>query len=261
MAARLSRMKHKQVLDHLASRSLVTALDEDLARWTGEQMLPPGRTHAEVQAGVIPPILARWRCLLDAPDTRPATKAVTWVALATLLHRYGFADSEVTVAALSAVDLLNDEVVLSDAFARQADKVEALLTSPPVPLTRRPRRPRPVTFLRPGDVVSVQFGDVFRAAYVREVQRGNEFPIVEFYAGDFDRVPELDELDGRAAARDRGRARYGVVGMTYLPDPARQIVSIASGHPHPPVGEEPRVGEGLWTLATLFRLPKYLRAP
>ncbi len=212
-------VRHRQILDKLDARGLVQALDEELARWVREQMVYPVSSYAELERAVIPPVLARWRCLLDADDVRPAAKYVAWVALATLLHKYGFRDDASTSMALTAVDELNRHVVLSDAFERQSPAIKSLLGSTPTPLTRRPRSPRNVTFPRPGDVVSIELSGRFHAAYVRELHGINEFPVIEFYAGTFAQSPTPALLEGRDAARDHGRARFGAVGMTYLPTP------------------------------------------
>ncbi|MCX4848756.1 hypothetical protein [Streptomyces sp. NBC_00893] len=98
----------------------------------------------------------RWRCLFDAEDVGPAAKDIARVALATLLHKYGFQDPGTTAGALRAVDGLNRHVVLSGAFERQSPETKKLLESPPVPLTRRPRAPRAQSFLRTGDVISFE---------------------------------------------------------------------------------------------------------
>ncbi|MFD0627883.1 hypothetical protein ACFQ2K_39840 [Streptomyces sanglieri] len=45
---------------------------------------------------MIPPVLLRWRCLFDAEDVGPAAKDIARVALATLLHKYGFQDPGTT---------------------------------------------------------------------------------------------------------------------------------------------------------------------
>ncbi|WP_416966686.1 hypothetical protein [Streptomyces sp. 4F14] len=247
-------MKHQQVLDKLAAREIVQAMNEDVARWTGRQMSYRGLSHAEVERAVVPPLLARWRCLLDDADA-PA-QDVGWVALATLLHKYGFQDGAVTTGALASVDGLNRRVVLSDAFERQSPAIKALLRSAPTPLTRRPRSPRTVTFLRPGDVVSVRLAGRFHAAFVHELHGANEFPVIEFYAGSFSRAPTMAQLADRPAARAGGRARFGVVGLTYLPDPARQVVALASGHSQAPYGDGPQAGDGLWTLTDIIELPQ-----
>ncbi|MBB2948350.1 hypothetical protein FB565_008133 [Actinoplanes lutulentus] len=237
-------MRHQQIVDKLAASGLVKALDEDLARGIGHQMLGATKSPDALREAVTGPILERWRPRLDSAKVR--------LALAALLHKYGMASPDITDQALTAIDELERGVVLSDAFSRQVPAIRELLLSPPVPLTRRPRQPKPTTFHRPGDVISFELRSRFHAAFVREVHGANEYPIVEFYQGVFDRVPVPSELVGRPSARDRGRARFAVIGMTYVPDPAGQVVVIASGQPDGPVGEEPRPGEGLYTLSDIL---------
>ncbi|WP_225101940.1 hypothetical protein [Streptomyces sp. CoH27] len=249
-------MRHQQILDKLAAGGIVQAMNEDVARWTSEQMSYRGRSHTEVEKTVIRPLLTRWRCLLDAADATPAAKDVAWVALATLLHKYGFHDSAITARALTSIDELNRHVVLSDAFERQSPAIKALLRSAPTPLTRRPRNPRTVTFLRPGDVVSIQLADRFHAAFVHGLHGANEFPVIEFYAGSFTQPPTMAQLADRPAARAGARARFGVVGLTYLPDPAHQVVALASQHSKAPHGGEPQAGGGLWSLTDIIALPR-----
>ncbi|MFK0156715.1 hypothetical protein ACIQVK_32200 [Streptomyces sp. NPDC090493] len=248
-------MRHQQILDKLAARETVQAMNEDVARWTGEQMSYRGRSHAEVEKAVITPVLARWRCLFDAADATAAAKDVGWVALATLLHKYGFHDSAITAKALTSVDELNRHVVLSDAFEKQSPAIKALLRSAPTPLTRRPRNTRTVTFLRPGDVVSIQLAGRFHAAFVHELHGANEFPVIEFYAGSFSHPPTMAQLAGRPAARAGARARFGVAGLTYLPDPAQQVKALASQHSKAPHGGDPQPGGGLWSLTDIIDLP------
>ncbi|WP_328682944.1 hypothetical protein [Streptomyces sp. NBC_00343] len=96
---------------------------------------------------------------------------------------------EFTAHAIRAIDELNHEVVLSDAFARQSENSKKFLSTEPAPLTRKPSAPRPLTFLRAGDVLSVELGGRFHAAYVWEVEGLNETPVIEFYADTFSRRP------------------------------------------------------------------------
>lgn len=252
----LRGMRHQQILDKLAARDIVQAMNEDVARWTGQQMAYPGRSHTEVETAVVPPLLTRWRCLLDAADVTSATTCVGRVALATLLHKYGFQDGALTAQALASVDELNRHVVLSDAFERQSPAIRTLLRSAPTPLTRRPRNPRAVTFLRPGDVVSIQLADTFHAAYVHELHGANEFPVIEFYAGSFTRPPTPAQLADRPAAQADAGARFGVVGMTYVPDPAHQVVVLDGQDAKPPRGGDPQAGSGLWTLTDIIDVPR-----
>ena len=52
------------------------------------------------------------------------------------------------------------------------------------------------------------------------------------------------------------RASFGVIGLTYLPDPANRVVQIESDEIDPPVGAPPRPHQGLWTLTSLIRLQR-----
>ncbi|OKK15994.1 hypothetical protein AMK16_24945 [Streptomyces sp. CB00455] len=251
-------MRHQQVLDKLAARGHVRALDEELARWVGGQMLLPGLSHEELAHRVIPPVLARWRCLLDSEEVRPATKDVVRVALATLLHKYGFQDAAVTAQAVAAVDALNRAVVLSDAFERRSEDIKQLLGTPPAPLSRRPASARSLTFLRVGDVLSIELDGAFHAAYVWQVTGLNEAPVIEFYCGTFTRPPALADLAGREAARPGGRARFLVDGLTYLPDPAHQVRAVAAAHGQGPRGGEPGPAQGLYTMTDILTLQRHI---
>lgn len=252
-------MKHQRILDKPAARGLVRAMDEELARWVKHRMSPPGRTHTEVERDVITPVLLRWRCLFDAEDVGPAAKDIARVALATLLHKYGFQDPGTTAGALRAVDELNRHVVLCDAFERHSPEIKKLLESAPVPLTRRPRAPRALSLPRTGGMISFELAGRFHAAYAREMTGGNEFPVIEFYAGTFARPPVEAELSDRAAAAERGRARFGVVGLSQLPDPAHQVPAVEARDAHPPYGGDPRPGEGLWQLSDIMSLQQDVR--
>jgi hypothetical protein len=71
-------------------------------------------------ACILPPVMARWECLLGAEDAPIHTKNVAWVALATLLHKYSVSDKHVAAKAVAVIDHLNRDVVLSDGFAHQS---------------------------------------------------------------------------------------------------------------------------------------------
>ncbi|MBG0831615.1 hypothetical protein HS041_28190 [Planomonospora sp. ID67723] len=251
-------MRHKQILDELAVPTLVQAMDEDLAGWVGRRLREIGGTPAELRRLVIEPILRRWRCLLQAPDTDTTTRDIAWVALATLLHKYGMRADDVTAAALRALDGLDDAAVLSKAFPRRSPVIRALLQSPPVPPARRPPRRRAVTFLRPADVVSIELDAGFHAAFVLQLHddKGGQCPVIEFYAGRFSVPPTVRQLAGRPAAggvRFR-HARFSVWGLTHLPDPARQVRLVARGHPDKPLSAPSRPGEGRYTVTDLISL-------
>lgn len=248
-------MRHQQVLDKLAARGIVQGMVEDVARWTAGQMAYPGRSHAEVEKAVVPPVLTRWRCLLEDADATATDKNVGWVALATVLHKHGFHDSAVTARALASVDELNRHVVLSDAFARQSPAVKALLRSAPTPLTRRPRRPAAVTFLRPGDVVSIRLADRFHAAHVHDLHGANEFPVIEFYAGSFTGPPTMTQLTNRPAARADSRRPLRRGGSDPSPRPRPPSPAPGITARPAPTRRRPRPGNGLWTLTDLLDLP------
>jgi hypothetical protein len=199
--------------------------------------------------------------MLDADAVPAGQRNKGWVALATVLHKHGVADQHVTAPALVAIDDLNREMTLSEAFQRQSDAIKELLRSAPVPLKRRPARPNPVTSFRPGDAVAIELDQRFHAAYVlsRAGDAGDTRPVVEFYRGRFDRPPTAEDLKGRAMAREYGRGRFGVFGLTYVPDPANQVVLIASAAVDPPQGAPPIPGRGEWTSTDLLQLQDHIR--
>ncbi|MDJ0347614.1 hypothetical protein QMK19_08440 [Streptomyces sp. H10-C2] len=95
---------------------------------------------------------------------------------------------------------------------------------------------------------------------MRELHGANEFPVIEFYAGSFAQRPSMAQLAGRPAARKRSRSRFGVVGLTHLPDPAHQVVALAAQHPESPHGGDPQLGHGLWTLTDIIGLQQDMAA-
>ena len=131
--------------------------------------------------------MARWGYLLDTENARIHTKNVASMALATLLHKYGVRDKHVTAKAVAAINHLTR--TWSSPTPSRASRRSA---TPPA------RQPRPtlMTFLRVGDVMSIQLGGHFHAAYVLQLHRdrGGTFPGIEFYAGRFDRIPAAEEL-------------------------------------------------------------------
>ncbi|KAF1051648.1 MAG: hypothetical protein GAK43_02322 [Stenotrophomonas maltophilia] len=109
------------------------------------------------------------------------------------------ADSAITSQAITALNELNRAVALDDAFARRADEFVQGLQSPPALLTRKPALPDHITFYRARDVLAIHLDGRFHAAYVHELARINECPIIEFYAQAFDHLPTLDELESLPA--------------------------------------------------------------
>ncbi|MCF1592903.1 hypothetical protein [Streptomyces muensis] len=116
-------------------------------------------------------------------------------------------------------------------------------------------RPRTVTFLRPGDVVSIQLADSCHAAFVHELHGANEFPVIEFYAGSFTQPPTMAQLAGRPTARAGARARFGVAVLTYLSDPLPSRWWHWSRSTPRPHGGDPQAGGGLWSLTDIIDLP------
>lgn len=60
-----------------------------------------------------------------------------------------------------------------------------------------------MTLLRIGDVISIQLGGYFHAAYMLGLHRdmGGTLPAIEFYEGRYDHLPTAEDLAGRATAR------------------------------------------------------------
>jgi hypothetical protein len=252
-------VRHQQILDKLAARGAVQALDWEVAHRVRQQMYARPAAREELACKVIIPILARWRCLLDGDDALPSRKNVVRVALATVLHKYGFQDADITAQAVTAIDELNRDVVLSDAFERQSDDIKKFLSAPPLPLTRKPSVSRPTTFLRAGDVLSIELGGRFHAAYVWGVSGFNETPRLEFYAGTFTEPPTMSDLMRRRAARPAAHARLHVSGLTYLPDPAQQVKAVAAAYPEGPRGSESAHGPG-YTVTDVISLQQHMAA-
>jgi hypothetical protein len=190
-------MTHKQILDKLAAKYLVQSIDDDLALLTFYAMCYDQHDSIDNQLSyILPKLLLRWNCILNGgQDISANYKQRTVLALATLLHKYGFGDKQITENALAAIDNLNEAVALSDEFFRKSDDIKKLLNSEPVPLKRKPTTPESITFYRKQDVVAIQLDGKFYAAYIHELTGVNESPVIEFYDGIFDKVPTLEELE------------------------------------------------------------------
>lgn len=169
-------MKHQQILDKLAARFLVQALDESFARamtWG----ITAKEFSLDLQNQIWQKILSRWNCVLQEKDTkevRAAYKQKTILAMAVIAHKYGLNIDSILPQALAAIDALNAAVELSDDFERRSPQIKAFLQTPPQPLKRRPVMPDNITFFRPQDVVSIQSRKRFYAAYVHRDTGINE---------------------------------------------------------------------------------------
>ena len=262
----MTAITHAQALKKLAADVLVQTLDEDLARLLADTMARArhdAAIAANPSASVLPALLRRWNCVLQAGDdaASPLYRHKTAVALAILLHKYGIADAVITDCADAAIDALNEAVALSDDFYRKTDPIKtAFLRTPPVPLKRAPGLPDSLTFYRAGDVVSYRLDGRHYAAYVHRCAQINQSPVIEFYDAVFDHVPGMDELQAKPA---RGRRyndgsvrveRLSVAGMKFMPDPAGQFVLIKACVETPPDHGHLREPVGLYGVSDVFDL-------
>jgi hypothetical protein len=262
----MTAITHAQALKKLAADILVQTLDEDLARLLADTMARArhdAAIAANPSASVLPPLLRRWNCVLQAGDdaASPLYRHKTAVALAILLHKYGIADAGIADRADTAIDALNEAVALSDDFHRKTATIKAtFLRTPPAPLKRAPGLPDSLTFYRAGDVVSYQLDDRHYAAYVHRCAQTNQSPVIEFYDAVFDHVPGIEDLQDKPA---RGRRyndgsvrieRMSVAGMKFMPDPAAQFVLIKACVDTPPGTAHLGKPVGLYGVSDVFDL-------
>lgn len=261
-------MTHQQITDKLAARYLVQSMEEDIARLTWEAMTFDKNKYIDDQLShVLPKLLLRWNCVLDAdrPDFSEGYKQKTIVALITLLHKYGYADTVLTAKGFKAIDALNEAVLLSDDFFRKSEEIKQVLSAAPVPLKRKPSIPDSITFYRVKDVISFQLGERYYAAYVHSLSAPNESPVLEFYDAIFDKVPSLQELEKVPAKGERYQdgteriARFSVSGMKFLPDLAHQIQLISACVENNPSGKHLQKPHGLYTVGDLFSIQESIR--
>lgn len=268
----MTAITHAQALKKLAADILVQTLDEDLARLLAHTLARArhdAAMAANPSASVLPPLLRRWNCVLQAGDdaASPLYRHKTAVALAVLLHKYGIADASIADRADAAIDALNEAVALSDDFHRKTAAIKtAFLRTPPAPLKRAPGLPDSLTFYRAGDVVSYQLDGRHYAAYVHRCAQTNQSPVIEFYDAAFDQVPGIDDLQGKPARGrryDDGNARVellSVAGMKFMPDPAGQFVLIKACVETPP--DQSHLGRpvGLYGVSDVFELQESVDA-
>ncbi|GAA3772060.1 hypothetical protein [Flavobacterium ginsengiterrae] len=253
-------MTHQQILDKLASKHLVKSIDEDLARLTFSAMLGNKDSADTHLLYILPRLLNRWNCVLNADEISNNYKQITILALSVLLHKYGFQDETINKKAIDAIDLLNKEVVLSDDFERKSEEIKQFILSTPTPLKRKPSQPESITFYRKGDVISIQLEDHFYAAYIHEISRGNESPIIEFYDGVFDTIPSwegIKNLSAKGQLYNSGIERiskYSVYGLKHQPDTANQIHLIKSCVDTSPINKHLKESVGLYSVIDLFRM-------
>ena len=253
-------MTHQQIIDKLAARHLVQSIDEDLARLVYTAM----RFHkddSKQHSFILTKLLLRWNCVLKASDADPGHyKSKTVLALAILLHKYGFADPKITSEALMAIDDLNTGVVLSDDFFRKSDEIKKFLTSEPAKLKRKPVVPENITFYRPKDVISIQLDNRYYGAYVHRLSAPNETVIIEFYDGVFDQVPtmsELEKLPAKGQLFNDGVERvanFSICGLKFLPDLANQVKLVSACIETKPSNAHLSESIGLYTVKDIFSI-------
>jgi hypothetical protein len=255
---------HTQALKKLAADTLVQTLDEDLARLLTHALLRAKHAPVDAPAAhILPPLLRRWNCVLQAEDTAasPLYRHKTAVALAILLHKYGIADDALIARANTGIDVLNDAVALSDDFHRKSDALKtAFLRTSPAPLKRAPGLPDSLSFYRAGDVLSFQLDGRFYAAYVHGCARINESPIIEFYDAVFHHVPTVAELARKPAKGGRYNdgservSKFSVSGMKFMPDPAGQVVLVKACVDETPDNGHLKESSGAYTVSDIFKI-------
>lgn len=261
-------MTHQQILDKLASKYLVQSIDEDLARLTYYAMCFEKNNYIDSQFKYIfPKLMLRWNCIINA-DKDAVTdnyKLITTLGLCFQLHKYGFADKNLTEKALKAIDKLNKDVVLSDDFFRKSEDIKKIISLVPIQLKRKPTIPESVTFYREKDVISIQLDKKFYPAYIHKLTGTNESPIIEFYNMVFDEVPtikELEKLSAKGQVYNDGIERisyFSVSGMKFLPDLANQIKLIGSCVEQKPLNKHLEKPIGLYAVKDLFQLQEDIK--
>jgi hypothetical protein len=230
-------INHQIILKALSAHNLVDSMNTDLALLTIRSLseLKWGRIPNQISY-VLPKLLLRWNCVLQAKSTEVTKnyKAKTSLALAVLLHKYGFTDAKLTKEAIAAIDYLNDTVALGDVLYHKTSEIKALLLSTPISLKRAPAFPKETnTFYREGDILSFQLGQHFYAVYVHGAS-GRGSSIWEFYDAVFSKLPTLDQLKNVSAKGQffndgtQGRALFKIFGTQFSVDPANQILLIDS---------------------------------
>jgi hypothetical protein len=259
-------MTHQQILDKVAAKSLVASIDEDLTRLTWMAMTSHKQTSEQMMY-IFSRLFMRWNCVLEADSQEIPNlyKHKTSFVIAVVLHKYGYADSDVTSKALNAVDKLNDAVALSDDFFKKSNEIKQFLKSTPTILKRRPVMPDSMTFYRNKDVISIQLDNKFYAAYIHCLHKQNEIPIIEFYDAVFDKVPTMKMLEKIIAKGQKYNdgvervSRFAISGMKYMPDPANQIKHVSACIQEPPSIAHLERSVGLYAFSDIFEMQRNIK--
>lgn len=251
-------MKHQQILEKLHAK-MAEAIEDDIRRIVFTLMCSRKLTTQ----GVLNKLMPRWNCALDAEQSEVSEnyKEMLILSLAVLLHKYGLLNQDITQKALSAIDRLNDKVALSDAFFHQTDKIKELINSKPIPITKKPWPPKNnITFYRAKDVISIQLGQKYCAAYIHDNQH-NQTPIIEFYDAVFDSRPKWEDIKGKKAKGNSKMniCKYSIAGMKDLPDYANQIHLVEANISQTPDNSHLTQDVGLWTVSDIMDIQESIR--
>jgi len=262
-------MKHKQIIDKIGFEQLNESIEDNLIRLVTRGMARKnGGSLDDVEAYVLPLMLTRWNCLLLA-ETGLAKyyKEKVYVILATLLHKYGFSDKHITEKALEAIDVLNDNVVLSDDFFRKSPKIKEFLKTKPTALKRKPSRQKNTTFFRENDLVSINIDNTYYIAFVHKLTGVNESPVIEFYDETFNRPPKLEDIKIKKARGQQYNdgmvhaSKFAIYGMKYQPDLANQIHLLSASENSAMAPDSSHLEEsiGVYTVSNLFTIQDTIR--
>lgn len=260
-------MTHQKILDKLSAKYLVKSIDEDLARLVFDAMCFEDDANKQ-RLYILPKLLNRWNCILNADDSSILDnyKQTTVLVLSILLHKYGFADIDITNKAIKAIDKLNKNVALSDDFFRKSEEIKQFILSSPIPLKRKPTIPESITFYRSKDIISIQFENRFYVAYIHEITGVNETPILEFYNRIFDKIPNLEQVENLPAKGeiyDDGKERislFSISGLKYQPDLANQITLISASVEKKPNNNHLKKSIGLYETSNLFDIQEKIQS-
>jgi hypothetical protein len=255
-------MKHQQILDKLAAKSMVEAIELDLGLIIREQW----NQGINVDK-LLDTLLQRWNCALLAPETEVSSlyKDKVVLAICVLLHKYGIQKDEITDKAIQAIDSLNKAVALSDAFYHQSSKIKEYLKTSSLPLKKRPSFKDAITFYRAQDVISICLDNKYYVAYVHDTN-GNKSPIIEFYDMVFDQRPtdikQLMNINARGTLYNDGSRRiskYSIYGLKDLPDWANQVHLIKASIETPPSTLDLKESVALYAVSRIIDLPSIIK--
>jgi hypothetical protein len=256
-------MNHKQILTSLAARGLVKSIDEDLRTLIKKATLSK-LNHEKQLDYILPKLFLRWNCVLNIKSKKyELYKEKTWLALAVLLHQYGFSIDKITKNAIKSIDEINKKVALSDSFFRKSNNIKTFLKTKPKPLTKAPNRPDEITFYRAEDIISFQLKNKFYIAYIHEICGINETPIIEFYDTVLNKLPSLEIIKKLKKANGdqyKRAAKYYVSGIKYLPDPANQIHLICGCRSEKPLTNHLEKPIGQYTVTDIFEIQNIIKA-